>query len=346
MRIQQATDRVAWNTWLTQKMSNRKEPTSGGFLQSWQWGALQEREGRTILRLQAQNDDNINCGQALTIVYPLPLGQYYFYTPRGPVTENNDAETSLASAIQEQARKMRAVFWRFEPSLISSTEEKDRRIAITVQSSQPKKTLVLDLSNSEETLLSAMHEKTRYNIRLAQRKGIITQSVEIKNAIDFDPVWKLFTETAHRDKFHIHPRAHYEQLLAPTMPDDSRDFTARLFVASHNNEPLAVMIVIFFGGVATYLHGASSSQKRNLMAPHALHWHVIREAKQQGCRWYDFWGIADTAAWEGITRFKRGFGGFEIISPGAFELPLNHFWYTVYATAKKIKKHASVAQPG
>jgi lipid II:glycine glycyltransferase (peptidoglycan interpeptide bridge formation enzyme) len=96
---------------------------------------------------------------------------------------------------------------------------------------------------------------------------------------------------------------------------------------------------MYCGDTATYLHGASSNDARNLMAPYALHWAIIRHAKDKGCSRYDLWGISDDpkSGWAGITRFKRGWGGKEVCAPGTFDLPISNFWYNVYRLARRMK---------
>jgi lipid II:glycine glycyltransferase (peptidoglycan interpeptide bridge formation enzyme) len=99
--------------------------------------------------------------------------------------------------------------------------------------------------------------------------------------------------------------------------------------------------MIYFGDTATYLHGASSRERRELMAPHLLHWTAMMDAKSWGFRTYDFWGVAPEGveghSWAGITRFKRGFGGKYVAYPGTYDVPVDRFWYGLYAATQKLR---------
>ncbi len=174
-----------------------------------------------------------------------------------------------------------------------------------------------------------MHPKTRYNIRLAQRKGVV---VRIGEDVDIERVWVIFKETAIRDGFRLHPKSHYERMLQTLQgPKGPRAFLA---TAEFNGTVLAANLLVDYGSVRTYLHGASSDQLRALMAPYVLHWELMLDARERRMKTYDWWGIAaedgSQPEWTGLTRFKKGFGGEEISYPGTFDLPLQPFAYRGY----------------
>src|SRR6185503_9064521 len=131
-------------------------------------------------------------------------------------------------------------------------------------------------------LLAAMHHKTRYNIRVAQKHG-----VEIRLNDTLADAWTLFEETAKRDGFRLHERHYYESMV-----DRLRAGACRAFIATavYNGRPIAVTGMIDYGGMRTYLHGASSNEERNVMAPYLLHWELMRDAKAKGLKGYDWWG--------------------------------------------------------
>jgi len=118
----------------------------------------------------------------------------------------------------------------------------------------------------------------------------------------------------------------------------------RLHIAYHDTTPIAAAIVGYFGDTATYLHGASSYEHRSLMGPYTLHWQIMQEAKRDGYHCYDFWGVAikqqsnktTNQHWEGISRFKLGFGGKIMDYPGTFDLPVSRFWYILYRLGRRI----------
>jgi lipid II:glycine glycyltransferase (peptidoglycan interpeptide bridge formation enzyme) len=204
---------------------------------------------------------------------------------------------------------------------------------------QPRETIILDLEDRPETeLMAAMHEKTRYNIRLAARRGV---SVVLRpapvSAQDGEVFWRLMQETTRRDGFRPHPREYYEKMLAAR----SARFANELVFAEYKGDVVAAAIVNFYRPVAgtpyaTYLHGASGREHRDVMAPHLLQWAAIREALRRGCATYDFWGI-DARRWPGVTRFKRGFGGREVSCPPSTDIVYRPPWYGLYALAKKGK---------
>jgi lipid II:glycine glycyltransferase (peptidoglycan interpeptide bridge formation enzyme) len=178
-----------------------------------------------------------------------------------------------------------------------------------------------------------MKPKTRYNIRLAERKG-----VKVRISEDAEALYSLLTKTAGRDKGYTpHPEDYYQKMLATLGPKD----LVKIFVAEYQGQPLAAVLVSFFGEVAIYLHGGFDESQRNLMAPYLCQWEAIKYAKLKNCHYYDFWGVAETDdpkdGWAGITRFKDGFGGEKIVLPGSYDLILNSFWYHIFSMVAKIK---------
>ena len=294
-------------------------PRSGAFLQSWEWGEFQKTEGRRVLRIISDNLQSV----AQCIEHPVRFGWYGFDLPRGLV-RNGDI---LTAAIKD-ARRTKAIFLHVEFSTTYATTASLPVEKYPVSNRQPSQTLLLDLSKTENDLLAAMHEKTRYNIRLAERKGVVV-SFENDTAVFSN----LLKQTTPRDEFSPHQNTHYKLLLQNLV---SGACQAKLMVARYENKPLAAMIIICFGNTVTYLHGASSNEQRAVMAPHLLQWRAIQDAKRHGFGWYDFWGI-DEQRWPGVTRFKLGFGGERESYPDAFDLPLRPFWYKMYRLGKTMR---------
>lgn len=299
-------------------------PVSGAFLQSWQWGEFQRAAGREVRRFD--HDDVV----AQVVSRPLPNKLTEWDVFRSPFSG------PLTTQVIADLKKTNGVFVHIEAS-----EKIEVAESVAALARLPEHTLLLDLTQSEEVLLAAMHSKTRYNLRLAQKHGV---TVRVGTASDWPAVWKMFATTAKRDGFSLHPQEYYQKMLASLagLINNAEDCTAHLVIAEHEGDLLAGMILLRFGNTATYLHGASADVKRNLMAPYFLHGEVMRIAKSAGCTSYDFWGIAppDAAAthsWSGITRFKTGFGGQRISLPGARELPLRPFWYTLYRLANRLR---------
>ena len=194
---------------------------------------------------------------------------------------------------------------------------------------------MLDLSLSADDLLRAMHSKTRYNIRLAEKKGVKVYEAGLDS---FNIFWQIMKATGARDGFRLHSRSHYENLLS------ARDHI-KLFLAEHEGRVIAGGIFSFFGNKVTYLHGASDNDCRNLMAPYLLQWTVIKEAQkinkkmtaESSFKYYDFYGI-DDKKWPGVTRFKLGFGGFIKKYPGTYDLVFHSLIYNLYVCLRRLRR--------
>lgn len=304
-----------WNNFITEN--------EGAFLQSYEWGIFQESLGRKIWRLCLQNKL-----AALVIKNNLPLGKSYFYCPYGPVVKSGQGLRLFFNQLQEIAESENAIFFKMEPA--KSLQEKD---LLKSSSIQPKKTTVLNITGSSEDILSKMHQKTRYNIRLAQKKGVEVEVADLPSQKEIAIFWNLASATAERDKFRLHDQDYYQKMLTVL----AKERIIKLFLAKFEGEVIAASIICFYGDTAYYLHGASDYQYRKLMAPHLVQWQAILKAKILGYRFYDFWGI-DEQKWPGVTRFKKGFGGQEINYPGAYDLVWQKKWYKIYNLAKKYYK--------
>ncbi|MDA2935891.1 peptidoglycan bridge formation glycyltransferase FemA/FemB family protein [Patescibacteria group bacterium AH-259-L05] len=318
MQVIEAKNQKEWDEFI---ISNRSQ-----FLQSWVWGEFQKKLGRRIWRLGVVDRGSV-IGQALLVKHILPLGKSYFYCPRGPLFSSSPDKKALEilfNKIKELAKQENIIFFRFEPldqnflSIVYSLRFK----VVAVRPVQPSQTLILDITKLEDELLSGMHEKIRYNIRLAKRRG-----VEIGESNDVKAFLSLLHQTARREKFKPHPDVYYSKLL------DIGPHFIKLYTATYKGKILAVHMMIFLGNTTTYVHGASSREYKEVMAPHLLHWYTIQTAKQKGYQWYDLWGI-DEKKWPGLTRFKKGFGGKSITYPGTFEIPFFQSWYRLYRLGK------------
>ncbi|MBU4284709.1 peptidoglycan bridge formation glycyltransferase FemA/FemB family protein [Patescibacteria group bacterium] len=304
------------------------------FLQSNEWADFQKRLGRNVWQI-----DGIN-----VIEHKLPMNKSYFYSPRlcpsdcllrrsgceGRVggqampTGRQARLQSFVDRIKKIAEQENAIFFKLEPE-----EDIDKDLLkefgfIKSKNIQPLKTIILDITKSEQEILNQMHSKMRYNIGLAQKKGIILRTGN--NQHDFEEFWRLTLKTGKRDGFRHYAKEYYKEILE--IPG------VKLFLAELNGKIIVANIVVFYKQRAIYLHGASDYKYRNLMAAPLLQWHQILEAKKAGCIEYDFWGI-DEIKWPGVTRFKKCFGGKEITYPGAFDLIFQPIWYRIYKIAKK-----------
>lgn len=283
-------------------------------LQSAHWQEFQKALGFQVWRLN----------QILVIKRNLPLGKNYLYSPRPSIVKSDFLEE-----VRKIAKKEGSIFFKVEPqnNFQFSPSVGGFNFQISPKQIQPQKTLILDIDKPEEDLLAQMHSKTRYNIRLAEKKGVIIRqdNEQVNSFIE------LLEQTAQRDKFHLHPREYYRQMIKIL----GSMGIVKLFLAEYQNKVIAANLISFFGRTAAYLHGASDYNSRSLMAPYLIQWRAILEAKKNGCGYYDFWGI-DQQKYPGVTRFKKGFNGQEINYSGSFDLIFQPIWYKIYQIARRL----------
>ena len=300
---------------------------NGTFLQSSEWEHIHQLMGRKTWRVQG----------VLVVQHNLPHGLDYLYCARPDLRTVSLEE--FFEEIQKIAHVEGSIFFKIDPVEPISFEN----LMVRAKEStplQPQETIVLDVLKSEEDLMAAMHEKTRYNIRLAERKEIEVVQVmyrDVKN--DFKVFWNLLSETATRRGFSAHEQKHYEFLSTVRTAAMSNElFFVRM--RSNHSVVLATAMVNFYHdprtGIssATYLHGASSREHKDLMASYLLHWRIAQEAKKRGMACYDLWGI-DEKRWPGVTRFKKGFGGAVVRYPASLNIVYRPMWYMVYQLVKK-----------
>ncbi|MBX4187980.1 MAG: peptidoglycan bridge formation glycyltransferase FemA/FemB family protein [Candidatus Doudnabacteria bacterium] len=298
-----------------QEWDKKIKDFSGSILQSWAWGEFQKAIGHKVIRLSS------NDWAAQVIEFDLIMSKKYWYAPRGPI---GNALVAAQSMRQEIIQDHSVIFLRLEPYEPVGLPEAPKTI-------QPKENWMIGLEGSEEELLTAMKPKHRYNINLATKKGV---KVREATKDDFLNVWALLLETAARGKFRLHPQNYYLQMWE-TLGSEY----LKVFIAELDGQALACSLVTFFGHTATYLHGGSSDKNKQFMAPYLLHWEAMRTAKHLSYFNYDLGGYTsdENHPWAGISRFKKGFGGFEVKYPGTFDMVLSPLWYNVYSQGRKLR---------
>lgn len=324
-------------------------------LQCWAWGDFKTKYHWRPARY-AWNDD---AGQTLAlaqvlqrrlIVRGLRALTSVMYCPRGPVFDwsRMDLWSLVLSRLRSLALASGAVFLKIDPEVpvdeVAGSEAMPEpatanAVAETLAKAgwrrskeeiQFRNTLVLDLRRSEVELLEAMKQKTRYNIRLAERHGV---SVRLGGTGDFDLLYRMYAVTSQRDGFVIRPPEYYKDAWA--------DFIAlglaQPLVAEVSGTPVAALIVYRFGPRAWYFYGMSTERHREKMPNHLLQWAAVRWAKSQGCTTYDFWGAPEQldpkdAMW-GVYRFKLGFGATLVRTLGAWDYVVRPAMYWIYHVA-------------
>jgi lipid II:glycine glycyltransferase (peptidoglycan interpeptide bridge formation enzyme) len=322
---------MTWDT-LVAKHEN------GHFLQTSAWGRLKADFGWDWETVTVGDPPHSG---ALILYRDLPLGVGTLaYVPRGPVVawEETRHVGRVVAAIEAAARRRGAWAVWLEPSLRDTPAARAQLQALGLRSSarkvQPPRTILVDLTASEDEILARMKSKTRYNIRLSGRKDVTVREGTLKDVDTFNAMMEV---TGDRDEFGIRDAAYYrralELFLPPTEPPGVQ---AALLIAEFEGEPLAALVALAVGRTAWYWIGASSNRHRNRMPTYALQWAAMRWARARGCTVYDMWGIPDAdeetlenqflersdGLW-GVYRFKRGFGGEVVRYAGLWEQALH-----------------------
>jgi peptidoglycan pentaglycine glycine transferase (the first glycine) len=318
-------------------------------LQSSAWGELKQGFGWGASHaLIGQNPLG-----AQILFKPMLFGYCIAYIPKGPVGWQvglagwEAAWQGFLLAVDEICRQRKAALLLIEPDLLenqlTSTPPGFRP---GLQTIQPQRTLLVDLAGGESAVLARMKQKTRYNIRLAQKKGVV-----VKPSQNIETFYQLMEVTARRDAFGVHSLEYYQKAYQIFHPLSE----CELFMAEYEGEPLAGLMVFAHGSRSWYLYGASSDMHRELMPTYLVQWEAIRWAIQHGCSEYDLWGVPDDdeanleanfpqradGLW-GVYRFKRGFGGVLCRSAGSYERVYNSALYTIYHWWLTRKNRAAV----
>jgi len=316
--------------------------TPGSFLQTEAWGRFEAALGAQVEYLGFW-EEKVLIGTALVTWRNLPGGLRYAYMARGPVLPESNLASALEALVSYYAPK-RALFIRVEPPFFTAQLSPQAKF-VRAPEVQPRATVVLNLQRTPTELLTQMHEKTRYNIRLSERKGL---TWHLRGAEALDGFWQLLQTTTERDGFTAHSKDHYRKLLElygaePLSP--SCELAVRVAEVSLGTELLAANLMVFSRGTVTYLHGASGNSLRELMPTYLLHWRTIQEAASLGFAWYDFWGVEPSdlskPSWQGITRFKIRFGGQRLEYAGAFDYTFRPALYRLYQWARMLRHVAT-----
>jgi lipid II:glycine glycyltransferase (peptidoglycan interpeptide bridge formation enzyme) len=344
-----ANDEMEWDAWVAAH-------PHAHILQTSRWARLKCAFGwsadRVVLREPGDPGASILAG-ASVLYRRLPWGQMLAYVPKGPLVDWDDrAQTdALLALIRETCRKRCAALLKIEPDLPRSQPLvgvlSAHGFRVSSQHVQPLSTIHIDLSAGEETILARMKPKWRYNIRLAERKGV---TVRQGAAADLPAIQRLLEITGKRDGFEVHSAAYYAAATELFMPGG----LAVWWLAEAAGELLAAIAVFALGRGAWYMWGASGDSGRNLMPNHALQWAAILWAKDRGCLTYDLWGIPDEVgenpqayaendSWGseglwGVFRFKQGFGGAVVRYAGAWDMPLSTAGYALYRAALRLRR--------
>lgn len=316
------------------------ETGNGHLLQSFGWGELKSRFGWSGQRVAWQEGGNLR-GLAQILYRHLAPALTLAYVPRGPVVTDGADLSPFLDRLVQHVRGRGVFLLKLEPDWHRGDERDEvlrrARFVPTQETVQPPATIHLDLTADLETILARMKSKWRYNIRLAEKKGV---SVHAGDAADFDAFYELMRVTGQRDEFAIHGPEYYRTAFEFLQRGDH----VRLLIAEFEQKPLAMIFVTAFAHEAIYLYGASGNEERNRMPNHALHWAAIRWARERGCARYDLWGIPETMVETSddsnlptsLYQFKQGFGGEIVRYSGAWDLVFGGARHQAYKLARSV----------
>lgn len=317
-------------------------------LQTWEWAQVKAEGGWQPVPLVWRDETGRVRAAALVLERAAGAGLKVLYVPRGPLLDWKDEtlRRQVIADLQTLARQRGAVFLKLDPEVTLWTgipetegavpspsgeallaELKHNGWRFSEEQIQFRNTVWINLAYPEDVLLANMKQKTRYNIRLAQRKGVVVRQGGLE---DLPLLYRMYAETSVRDGFVIRGEAYYLRVWQTFMEAGM----ATPLLAEVEGEAIAALVLFHFGESAWYLHGMSREVQRNLMPTYLLQWEAMRRAQALGCTRYDLWGAPDVfdesdSMW-GVFRFKQGLGGEVICTLGAWDYPARPVMYRLY----------------
>jgi lipid II:glycine glycyltransferase (peptidoglycan interpeptide bridge formation enzyme) len=305
-------------------------------VQSYAWGDFREKNGNKVERFEVDN-------KSYTVLFRplLPSDKTV-----GVMTQSNSINKTIIGKLALLGKKHKAIFIKIEPYYYKKINEnktlKNYRNNLKKYGLKKGKNLyplfsnIINLTKSEPEILSEMKSKTRYNIGLAERKGV--KIIIDRNDESFEEYLKLLNETTQRQDFYAHTNS-YQKLMWQEMKKAGMAYVAR---AIHEDDTLSAWILFVFNKRLYYPYGASTRRKQNLMASHLLVWEAIRFGKKLKCGEFEMWGCLGPDPdkkhpWYGLTRFKTSFGGDLVENVGAYDLVLSSMGYRIYQLADKLR---------
>ncbi len=313
------TDARAWDDALRQCQQPH-------VLQSWAWGEFKARWGWAAQRWALADGAHVQACVQLLRRKAGPL--CVLYAPKGPC--GTSASSATLKFLEQQARQQRALWLKLDgdqwtaplPEIRDMLQQRGWRYSPSQV--QFRNTALSPINQTDDDLLAGMKQKWRYNVRLAQKRGV---TVRQTTRADDDLLYAMYAETAQRDGFLIREKNYYV--------DAWRTMNAQGFVAEHEGQPLAALVLFTFANTAYYFYGMSRTEGREHMPTYAIQFAAMRWAREQGCTHYDWWGAPEDVNDEvdgmaGVWRFKQGFGAQFAEGLGAWDYAPNPLLYKAY----------------
>lgn len=320
---------------ITDKQKSLYNKKVSHIMQSYEWGEFRKSLGLPLLRYGIFKDNKLVESFQLTL-HKIPFtNQFVGYLPKGPLPNKE-----LAKALQIIGVEQNCAFIKLEPDVALNHTPPFSVYPNFQPSPKPlftKFNFVLDLTKPEEELLSKMHSKTRYNIRVAQKHGVrVEERVDDKA---FAIYLKLYFETTGRQDYHGH-NADYHKKVWTTLKDSGM---ARILIGFYKKKPLTAWMLFNFKDTLYYPYGGSSSQHREVMSSNLVAWEAIKLGKRLGLKSFDMWGALGPDAdpknpWYGFHRFKQGYGGELVEYLGTYDLVFNDPLYWAFTSVDKFTK--------
>jgi peptidoglycan pentaglycine glycine transferase (the first glycine) len=329
-------------------------------LQTWEWAQVKAAYGWKPMPFVWKESDDANPAAAAMILRRQVLNRGFaarlcmLYAPKGPLFDasNENLGLQVLTDMQGFARRQGAILVKIDPDVLLGSgvpgepDSAEDRVGLrfvaelkqcgwlySAEQVQFQNTVLVDLTDDEEVLLQRMKQKTRYNVRLAEKKGV---QVRVGTVDDIPALFRMYAETSVRDGFVIRHEAYYRTVWESFMRSGGELNApyAEPLIAEVDGEPVAAIFVFYFAGRAYYLYGMSRELHREKMPNYLLQWIAMKRAKQRGCNTYDLWGAPDEfnesdSMW-GVFRFKQGLGGQVLRTLGAWDYPASPLWHKVY----------------
>lgn len=327
------TSKKVWERFLLSK-----DPKS--FLQSWNWGEVNERDGSNIFKIGFLKNNKL-VGICMLIREEAKRGPHLI-VPGGPIINWEDKKlvNLFVKSIRDLASKENCWFIRVRPEILNTSVNLKLFSKLgfipAPMHLNAENTWILDVSKSEEEILAGMRKTTRYLVKKGEKSDLMVDISKDSNLAKV--LFNLQKETSVRHKFVGFP----EKLFKNEIEVFAKDNNARVFVCRKRKEVLAIAIIIFYGDTAYYHFSGSVSGHSDLPFSYLLQWRIIKEAKKLGIKYYNFWGIAPNCdpnhRFAGVTLFKTGFGGERIDWLHAHDLPISsRYWLTyVFESIRRI----------
>jgi len=325
--------------YLDESFKKQVDKLAGHIIQSWDWGEFRKKTGVKVERIGFSKNSKLTSIYQITF-HKIPFTNFTVgYLPKSKIPEKQ-----VLKFLEKVGKKNNAIFIKLEPNVTTNSHEAKRvkellSSKFITQSSKSvfaSHTFLINLTKSEEELLTVMHPKTRYNIRLAQRHGVKIEEASDKKS--FDTFLKLQKETAARQKFFVHPNSYYRKMWQILKPEN----LVHLLLAKYKGEILSAWILFRFGKTLYYPYGGSAEIYKNVMASNLLAWEAIKFGKKIGCETFDFWGALgqnpdSSDPWYGFHKFKAGYGGKLVEFVETFDLIINRPIYYLFIIADNIR---------